>query len=338
MKIVIAPDSFKGCLSSREVAEAAAEAIREIRPDAQTVIVPVADGGEGTVEAMASALGGEIVKARVSDPLGRPVDASYCIAGEFAVIEVAAACGLTLLKREERNPLRTGTRGVGELILDAVDRGCRKFLVGLGGSATNDGGRGMVEVPGFLERTAGCMFTVACDVTTTFLDATKVFGPQKGARPWDIPVLEARMYEWSQETREATGVDVTVIPGSGAAGGLGGAFAAWLGARLLPGIEMVLEAVGFDRLLEGADLVITGEGCSDFQTAKGKTPWGVLNHSDRLRIPTVLLSGAVRPCPEFDRFCTCLAVTPEGQPLSEALRPEVARMNIQTAIKHFFHE
>lgn len=338
MKILIAPDSYKGCLSSNEVAQAAAQAIKQIRKDVEIVTVPIADGGEGTVEALKTALNGKTVKAKVSDPLGRPIEAEYCIAGDLAVIEVAAACGLTLLKEEERNPLKTSTRGVGELILDAIDRGCHRFLVGLGGSATNDGGKGMVEVPGFKERTAVCMFTIACDVTTSFLDATKVFGPQKGAWPEDIPVLEARMNGWAQEILKETGVDVTVIPGSGAAGGLGGAFAAFLGGRLVPGIEMVLEAVGFDELLKGVDLVITGEGRSDFQTAKGKTPWGVLDHSDRLHIPTVLLSGSILPCPEFARFHRCIAVTPEGQPLSEALRPEVAFMNIQNALKNLFNE
>ena len=292
----------------------------------------MADGGEGTVVA----LGSETVRTVVSDPLGRPVEAAYGINGDTAVIEVAAACGLTLLKPWERNPLLTTSRGVGEMILDAIGRGCRRFLIGLGGSATNDGGRGMVEVPGLLEAARGLDFTVACDVDTPFVGpagASRVFGPQKGAGPEDVEVLEGRLREYALEIFKETGVDVRDMPGAGAAGGLGGAFRAWLGADLRRGVDMVLDAIGFDRIIEGADLVITGEGRSDAQTPRGKTPSGVLERAKRQNIPVVLLSGAVEDCPELRAmgFCRIVEATPPGTPPEEALKAEIASENIRKA-------
>ena len=168
-KIVIACDSYKGCLSSSQVADAATKGVTEVFPDCEITKLAVADGGEGTVEALVTTLGGHIEWTEVSDPLGRPVKAAYGIAGDLAIIESAAACGLTLLTKEERNPLITTTKGLGELILAAIDNDCRRFLIGLGGSATNDGGMGMVGVPGFLEKTRGVEFTVACDVDTPYI-------------------------------------------------------------------------------------------------------------------------------------------------------------------------
>ena len=332
MKVIIASDSFKGCLSSAQVADAVAEGILLSYPQAEVVKVPVADGGEGTVEA----LGAELVKALVSDPLGRPHEAVYGISGETAVIEVAAACGLMLLRPEERNPLVTTTRGVGELILDAVKRGCKHFLIGLGGSATNDGGRGMVEVPGLLEAARGLDFTIACDVDTPFVGpagASRVFGPQKGASPEDVEVLEQRLQEYALEILEKTGTDVREVPGAGAAGGLGGAFRAYFGAELRRGVDMVLDAKSFDEIISGADLVITGEGRSDFQTAKGKTPSGVLERAERQNIPVVLLSGEVALCPELEAmgFFRIEAATPPSMPLEEALKAETASGNIRAA-------
>lgn len=338
MKIVIASDSYKGCLSSSEVAAAVHQAIGEVYPDAEVIKVAVADGGEGTVEALVDTLGGQYTEAEVSDPLGRKIKARYGIAGDLAVMEVAAACGLTLLTQEERNPLVTSTRGVGEMILDALRKGCRRFLVGLGGSATNDGGRGMVTTPGLLEAIGGKDFTVACDVDTPFIGpvgASRVFGPQKGATPEMVEILEQRLSSYAEEIEARTGTDVRNLPGAGAAGGLGGAFKAFFKARLLPGVDMVLDAVKFDSIIEGADLVITGEGRSDFQTAKGKTPSGVLARASRKGIPTALVSGAVADCPELRDmgFKTITAVTPEGQSLEEALRPETAKRNIKAAVK-----
>lgn len=337
-KIVVAEDSFKDCLSSIRVAEAISEGLLCRLPDARVVKVAVADGGEGTVDALVGdgRNGARLVSATVSDPLGRPVRAEYGIVGKTAVIESAAACGLALLQQQERNPLLTTTRGLGELILHAIGQGCTEFLVGLGGSATNDGGRGMIETPGLLEAAHGLKFTVACDVDTPFVGpvgASRVFGPQKGASPSDVELLEQRLVEYSARILADTGVDVRDMPGAGAAGGLGGAFRAYFGAELRRGVDMVLDFIGFDRLLEGADLVITGEGRSDFQTPKGKTPSGVLARARKQGVPVVLLSGAVADCPELRSmgFCGIHAATPEGLPLAEALKEEVARKNLREA-------
>ncbi len=340
MKIVIASDSYKGCLSSSQVASAVKEAVQEVIPDAELASVSVADGGEGTVEALVDSLGGRFVDTEVSDPLGRPVRARYGIAGHLAIVEVAAACGLTLLTREERNPLVTSTKGVADLLMDAASKGCTEYLVGLGGSATNDGGRGMVERHGFLDAMKGKKFTVACDVDTPFIGpegASRVFGPQKGASPEDVELLEARLSDYSMEILRRTGVDVRQMKGAGAAGGLGGAFKAFLDADLERGVDMVLDAIGFDDVIRGADLVITGEGCSDFQTAKGKTPYGVLCRAKKQGIPVLLLSGAVCDCPELEAlgFAARLAATPGGMPLEEALDPGTARRNIKDRIKEY---
>lgn len=313
------------------------EALVGIDHGLEIVPVPVADGGEGTVEAMKDALGGLSVSDTVSDPLGRPVRAQYCIAGDLAVIESAAACGLTLLSAEERNPMVTSSRGLGELILAAIRRGCRRFIIGLGGSATNDGGMGMISVPGFLEHSKGLEFSVACDVDTPFLGpdgASRTFAPQKGASPAEVEALEERMAGYAAKILEDTGTDVSLMPGAGAAGGLGGAFRAYLGATLKPGADIVLDAIGFDALISGADLVITGEGCSDFQTVKGKTPSGILKRAARQGIPAALVSGAVRDVDILARagFQAIERVSPEGMPVEEAMRPENARRNIAEAV------
>lgn len=341
-KIVIAEDSFKGCLSSAEVAEALERGVKAARPEIEVVKVPVADGGEGTVEALASA-GATLVSAVVSDPLGRPASATYGISGKTAIIEVASACGLALLKKEERNPLVTTTRGVGELLMDAIGRGCTSFLVGLGGSATNDGGRGMIEVPGLREAAKGLDFTIACDVDTPFIGpegASHVFGPQKGASAEDVEILEERLARYALKILDETGVDVREMKGAGAAGGLGGAFHAYFGARLRRGVDMILDAVGFDEIIAGADLVITGEGRSDFQTPKGKTPSGVLERAKRQGIPVVLISGGVSDCPELMAmgFQRILAATPADMPLEMALRPEVATENLCLCMKKLLAE
>jgi len=337
IKVVVAPDSFKGCLSSAEVADAVAEGIRGVIPDAEVVTVPVADGGEGTVEALTGGNGGaEIVWATVSDPLGRPVRASYGVIGRTAVIESAAACGLTLLQSGERNPLAATTRGLGEMILHAIGFGCNEFLVGLGGSATNDGGRGMIETPGLLDAARGLKFTVACDVNTPFVGpvgTSRIFAPQKGASPEDVEILEKRLEDYARKILEDTGIDVRQMPGAGAAGGLGGAFRAYLGASLRRGVDMVLDFIGFDDMLDGARLVITGEGRSDFQTPAGKTPAGVLERAKRRGIPTVLLSGAVEHCPELEAlgFREIVAATPPGLSLEDAVRVDVAKKNLREA-------
>lgn len=337
-KIVIACDSYKGCLSSSEVACAAAKGVAEVYPDCEIVRLAVADGGEGTVDALVDTLGGHLEWAEVSDPLGRPIKAVYGVAGDLAIIESAAACGLTLLAKEERNPLITTTKGLGELILAAIDKGCRRFLIGLGGSATNDGGMGMISADEFLERARGMKFTVACDVDTPYIGAhgaSRVFGPQKGASEEDVEILEERLRGYALKILKDTGIDVSDMAGAGAAGGLGGAFRAYLGAELKRGVDLVLDQIGFDSIIDGADLVITGEGCSDYQTLKGKTAAGVLERAKRKGIPVMLVSGAIRDGQMLrdGGFGIIAAASPQGMSLAEAMRPETAEHNIYETIK-----
>lgn len=337
-KIVIACDSYKGCLSSSEVACAAAKGVAEVYPDCEIVRLAVADGGEGTVDALVETLGGHLEWAEVSDPLGRPVKAVYGVAGDLAIIESAAACGLTILTKEERNPLITTTKGLGELILAAIDKGCRRFLIGLGGSATNDGGMGMISADGFLERARGMKFTVACDVDTPYIGAhgaSRVFGPQKGASEQDVEELEERLRGYALKILKDTGIDVSDMAGAGAAGGLGGAFRAYLGAELKRGVDLVLDQIGFDSIIDGADLVITGEGCSDYQTLKGKTAAGVLERAKRKVIPVMLVSGAIRDGQMLrdGGFGIIAAASPQGMSLAEAMRPETAEHNIYETVK-----
>ena len=337
-KIVIACDSYKGCLSSSDVANAAAHGVAEVYPDCEVVKLAVADGGEGTVEALVDTLGGHLEWAEVSDPLGRPVRAAYGVAGDLAIIESAAACGLTLLTKEERNPLVTSTKGLGELIMAAIDKGCKKFLIGLGGTATNDGGMGMIRAEGFLEKTKGMKFTVACDVDTPYIGehgASRVFGPQKGASEQDVEVLEERLRGYALTILKETGVDVRDMAGAGAAGGLGGAFRAYLGAELKRGVDLVLDQIDFDSKIRGADLVITGEGCSDYQTLKGKTASGVLERAKRQGIPVALVSGAVRDEQMLrdGGFGIIEAVSPLSMSREEAMRLETAKFNICQTVK-----
>lgn len=336
MKIVIAPDSFKECLSSREVASAIGGAVREAHPGWPVVEMPLADGGEGTVDVLTPALGGRIEWVSVSDPLGRPVCARFGIAGETAVIEVAQACGLGLLSSGERNPLLTSTRGVGELLLFAAKAGCRHFLVGLGGTSTCDGGAGMLSVPGLSEALSGVSMEILCDVDAPFVGphgAARVFGPQKGASPEQVEILEKRMLEQAARLLVDFGMDVSTVPGAGAAGGLGGALMACFGARVCSGIDKVLDLLGFDEAVSDASLVITGEGRSDSQTLSGKAACGVLRRSGT--VPVALLSGRVDESEALIAagFSTVVEVSPRSMPLSRALEPAVARQNLYTAAK-----
>lgn len=335
MKIVVAPDSFKECLSAGEVAATLARALRKALPGSSVCEIPLADGGEGTVAVLTPALGGDLVTVRVQDPLGRPVWAKYGVAGETAIIEVAQACGLGLLAPEERNPLKTSTYGVGELLLDAWRKGCRQFIVGLGGSATCDGGAGMLSVPGIRETLGGARFEILCDVDTPFVGpegAARVFGPQKGASPEAVEILERRMLERAEQVRRETGVDIASVPGSGAAGGLGGAFLACFGATLRPGIDRVLDLLHFDAAVADAQLVITGEGRSDRQTLSGKAAMGVLRRSGK--VPVALLSGRVedRDALLEAGFHTVLEVSPRSIPLQQALQPSATKRNLELSL------
>jgi glycerate kinase len=327
MRIVIAPNAFKGSLSAVEAAEAIAEGVRVVAPDADLVLVPIADGGDGTVDALVVATQGERRTVRVRGPLGDPVDAEYGLidAGSTAVIEMAKAAGLALVPPAKRDPRITTTYGVGELLQHAYDRGARHFVVGIGGSATNDGGAGMAQALGYhllddtgrelppgglaLKRLARIHVggvhanwketevDVACDVTNPLTGphgASAVYGPQKGATPEMVAELDAALHHFAEILRRDLGVDVEHMPGAGAAGGLGAGLVAFLGARLRPGAEMVMEAVHLDERLNQADLVITGEGRLDSQTARfGKGPAGVARHAKHAGIPVVAIGGSV---------------------------------------------
>ena len=334
MTLLLAPDSFKECLSAREVAAALAAGVRERWPGAEVVEMPLADGGEGTLDALVGPMGARMMKAEVHDPLGRPVQALWAQTGTTAILEVAQACGLQLLKREERNPLKASSYGVGELLLAAYEKGCRHFIVGLGGSAVCDGGKGMLEVPG-LKFLKDITLELLCDVDAPFVGprgAARVFAPQKGASPEDVEVLEARMTAWAREMQAETGIDVSDLPGAGAAGGLGGALMAYWGARRVSGIDRVLELVGFEKAARGADLIITGEGKSDAQTLMGKVPQGVLQKAKGT--PVALLSGCIENRSELlsAGFSQLIEVTPRSLPLSEALEPATARRLLREAV------
>lgn len=326
MKIVIAPDSYKESLSAAEVALAIEAGFREVFPAACFHRLPVADGGEGTVDAMVAALGGRRVAARVTGPLGEPVEAFYGLAcdGATAIIEMAAASGLALVPPASRNPLLTTSFGTGELIRAALDAGARHLIIGIGGSATNDAGAGMLQalgaalldgagrplgrgggalgelariaVDGLDPRLAACRIEVACDVNNPLTGergASAVFGPQKGATPAMVQRLDAHLTHFAAVLRRDLGVAVADVPGAGAAGGMGAALLGPLGARLRPGIEIVTEALGLEAVVAAADLVITGEGRLDAQSLRGKAPLGVARIARRHGKPVIAIAGSL---------------------------------------------
>ena len=326
MKIVIAIDSFKGSVTSLEAGEALKRGILRVFSDADVKIIPVADGGEGTADALISGMGGEKITLTVTGPLGESVEASYGIVGEnkTAVIEMAQAAGLTLVPKELRDPMKTTTYGVGEMINDAVARGCRNFIIGIGGSATNDCGVGMLKALGwnfvdirendvkpgaeglrdicFFESSNrpyvlyDCTFNIACDVTNPLCGengCTYVYAPQKGAKVEDLPKMDKWIERFACLTEDYLAASYKNYPGAGAAGGLGFAFKSFLFGELSPGVEIVLRETGFYDALEGADLVITGEGRLDGQTVMGKAPAGVAKAAKARGIPVIAFSGCV---------------------------------------------
>lgn len=339
MKVILAPDSYKGCMTAAQVAAAMASALRELHPDWELVELPLADGGEGTVDAVMSALGGKLLQAKVSDPLGRQVTASYGLCGDLAVVEVAEACGLKHLAPSERNPLIASSSGVGELLLAARSQGASRFLIGLGGTATCDGGAGMMDVPGLKEALEGCSFELLCDVDNPFTGpkgAARIFAPQKGASPADVEILEERMVALAKDMQAETGKDISSVPGAGAAGGLGGAFMAYFNAASVSGIDRILTLAGFDALAEGADLIVTGEGKSDLQTLSGKVPFGVLRRV--CNIPVILISGRIEDLETLQEagFSQLLQVSPENLSDEEATQKIVTIANLRQAIFTLF--
>jgi glycerate kinase len=327
VKIVIAPDSFKESLSALAVAAAIEAGMREIFPDADFLKLPVADGGEGTVQALIDATGGRRVAARVTGPLGAQVDAFYGLTGDGdAVIEMAAASGLELVAPPARDPRTATSRGTGELILHALDRGSRRFVLGVGGSATNDGGAGMlqalgvrlldnegveigpggaalarlarIDLAGLDPRIADSAFDIACDVSnplTGLRGASAIFGPQKGATPAMVAQLDASLAHYADIVAAECGSDRRELAGAGAGGGIALAMVVFLQGRLRPGIEIVTEAVRLDDAVRGADLVVTGEGRIDGQTVNGKTPIGVARVAAIHGVPVVAIGGGLAP-------------------------------------------
>lgn len=343
MKIICAFDSFKGCMTAREACHAAAAGLRERYPDAEVVCLPMSDGGEGMVQCIAEAVGATIVSAKVHDPLMQMIEAQYAISadGTTAYMEMASASGLTLVPKERRNPMVTTTYGVGDMILDALRRGCRKIVMGIGGSATCDGGRGMIEClktsKNYNLKTSKPNIIIASDVSNSLYGengAAYVFAPQKGATPEQVELLDQRLRSFAQET-EAKGIALPHLahhPGAGAAGGLGYGLMAYLGATLQSGIDLMLDTIHFDEQIDGADLILTGEGKSDRQTLMGKVPEGILRRAMKQAIPVHLLSGAIEDAPELRQagFAAVRSINEnDDRPLTVLMQKDVAMENLK---------
>ena len=366
MHVFITIDSFKGSLSSMQAGSAVKEAILEVCPDAQVAVRPLADGGEGTVDALATGFAGEMITIPVTGPLGQPVLAQYCILpGGVAVMEMAAAAGITLIPAAVRNPLETTTYGVGEMIRDGIMRGCRRFIMGIGGSVTNDGGIGMLSALGFafqdkngnpvpmggkgleslssisrdnaLPQLAQCTFRIACDVSNPLCGndgCSAVYGPQKGAT---ADMIE-KMDKWLENYALLANADAT-YPGAGAAGGLGFGFLAFLNATLEPGVHIILEETRMEDAIKDADIVITGEGRLDSQTVMGKAPIGVAKLAKKYGKRVIAFSGCVSDdaavCNDhgIDAF---FPIVPGAVTLEDALNPENAYRNLKNTARQVF--
>ena len=333
--IIVAIDSFKGCLTSMEANQAAAEGIRRVLPDAEIVQVPVSDGGEGFLEAFHAAIGGELVEVTVKDPLMRPIKAKYLLKGETAVIEMAQASGLTLLTNEERNPMVATSYGTGQLVADAVRKGAKHVIVGLGGSATSDAGIGMLQALKENLPPKDVRFTIASDVKNPLYGengAAQVFAPQKGATADEVLQLDERARKFAEDSARHFGYDRSQEEGAGAAGGLGYAFLQYLDADCKPGIQLLLETIHFDEMVKGANLIITGEGAADRQTLMGKLPMGILQQS--AGVPVCLIAGRIKNQEELLKagFAQVACINPDGITLEEAMRKEVAKRNISDTV------
>lgn len=372
MKVVIAIDSLKGSLSSMEAGTAIKDGILAAKPDAEVIVKPLADGGEGTTDALIEGMNGERIDLTVTGPMHTPVDAYYGYLKDTntAVMEMASAAGITLVPDSEKNPLLATSYGVGEMINDAIQRGCRNFIIGIGGSVTNDGGIGMLKALGvrFLDENgedAGeggqalakvaridvsgmnpllkeCHIQVACDVNNPLCGengSTYVYGPQKGVTEDMKKTLDEAMAHFARVTSETLENDYMNIPGAGAAGGLGYAFLAYTGAALTPGIELILDAVGLEEELSGADVVVTGEGRLDFQTAMGKAPVGVARLAKKYNAKVIAFAGSVTKeataCNNegIDAFFPILRSVCT---LAEAMDPVAARNNMTATVEQVF--
>lgn len=372
MKAVVAIDSLKGSLSSMEAGNAIAEGIYRADAEAKVEVRPLADGGEGTVDALVQGMNGSSRKVRVTGPLGDKVDAAYGIIEEakMAVIEMSAAAGITLVPDEKKNPLFTTTYGVGEMIWDAIEKGCRKFVVGIGGSATNDGGIGMLQALGYdflnskgnavpygakgledlaeirkehvLPELAQCEFKVACDVTNPLcgpLGASAVYGPQKGATPEMVREMDQWLADYAKLAANCSERADAEHPGTGAAGGLGFAFLTFTNAVLESGIKIVLEETKLEQYIQDADIVITGEGRLDGQTAMGKAPVGVAKLAGKYKIPVLAFAGSVtkdaRKCNE-EGIHAFFPILRGITTLEDAMDAENARRNLMETVEQVF--
>lgn len=366
LRILLAFDKFKGSLTSSEAAEAFALGLRDVVPSVEVDVAEVSDGGDGLVTTLSRAMGGELCRTRVHDPLNRPHEALWATidGGATAVIEMSEAAGLRLLEESEYNPLRTSTYGVGELMLGALDRGCRRLILGLGGSATNDGGMGMlqalgvrffdaegrllaasgeamcrvatIDISGLDARLEGVDIVVASDVDNPLYGergAAYVYAPQKGASSDVVELLDSGLRSYHEAVKRAVGEDYASVPGAGAAGGVGYALMALVGATLRPGVELVMEMTRFVERASRCDIIVTGEGRLDRQTLMGKAPSGVLSVGRRLGVDVIAVGGSVSDAEALVEggFWRVYAATPEGMALREAMKRDTAQQNLRHA-------
>lgn len=370
MKIVIAVDSFKGCLSSSSIANAVEEGIQNTLPGCEVIKVPIADGGEGTVDALVDATQGKIITIPVHNPLMQPIQASYGMTGDgqTAIIEMSAASGLDLIPLRPGNIMDTTTYGTGEMIADAIERGCRNFIIGVGGSATNDAGTGMMQALGVrfidekgnevekggkslsairhidtqnqLPELQDCTFHIATDVTNPFYGpqgAACIFGPQKGGNEEQIKALDKGMKHLAGLLFETTGKEIGHLPGAGAGGGMGGGCVAFLQANISPGIELIMDYLHFDEIIRGAGLVITGEGKMDRQTLFGKVPVGIARAAASQQIPVIAITGQLDITADKELreagLSAIFPIHPAPISLEKAMQPDYAYRNIRRTIE-----
>ena len=366
-KIILAFDSFRGSVQSLDIAGSALRAIGKEFPRCETVRFPIADGGEGTTEAICANLNVERVACKAHDPLMNEIEVSYGITedGRTAILEMASASGLPLVPDALRNPMHTTTYGTGEVILDALNRGCRKFIMGIGGSATNDAGTGMLQALGvrFADGQGNLLdakgsnlvriehidesalhpfvkeasFTIACDVNNPFYGmdgAAFVYAPQKGASPEEVVALDGGLKHYAEVIHREKGMDITTLPGAGAAGGMGGGLLPFLNATLKPGIDTILEILRFKEAIRDADLILTGEGKLDVQTGMGKALGGILKLAREADVPVVALGGCIEDADKLNEmgFTAVLSIQPAPVSLEQAMQREFALSNIENTV------
>ena len=367
MKVVIAIDSFKGSLTSTEAGQAIADGILEQFPQSQIELIPIADGGEGMLTVMLNTIGGRIQHLTANNPCMESIQTSYGISedGTTAFIEMANISGLPLIQKEQQNPMKTTTYGTGEIIRNAFEKGCTRFIIGIGGSATNDAGIGMLQALGFEfldkdrqplgfggeiltkivltnstkvhPKVKNAHFIVACDVQNPFYGpdgAAAIYARQKGADNAMIEELDRGMQSFAQVIQKDTGKDISMVPGSGAAGGMGGGILAFLDAELRSGADLVLDLCQFNSKIEDADLIITGEGRMDRQSLMGKIPGKILEAGKRKGIPVIAFAGSIadKEILESVGFKGLFATKPDFMPLKEAMKPDIAIQNIKSAL------